>query len=812
MGPIPVIAAGAITALNYVVLTVSDMLAVACAGLRLSRRRIALAAFVGYAVSNTVGFALVSGTSSRYRFYSRWGIRAADFARIVLFYSATFWLGPCVVGGLALLIAPPTGIASVLGRPATQATGVLPLALVAAYVILCARGRPPLRLWRLTIAFPRPQLAAAQVVVSTVDWLLAAAVLFICIPAPRPPFFAVAGAFSLAQVVGLVSSVPAGLGVFEGAMVLLLAPAVRGTDLIPAFAWYRAIYYLAPLAIAAVILAVDEGIVRRRLVMRWSRACHTAAAWAAPRALAAFAFVSGIVLLASGATPSDPGRLAWLATVMPLALVEASHFAASLAGVLLLVLAQAIARRVDAAFYVAAAALAVGVAGSLLKGGDYEEAAVLLAALFALCAGRRHFTRRARIFDNPAGASWLLAVGSVVAASTWLGFFAYRHVAYSNALWWRFAFDADAPRFLRASVAVTIVTLAIAVRQLLRPVLLRPSRERMDPAADIDRAVALQPRTAAYLAYLGDKLFLWNESRSAFLMYAVQGRSCIALGEPIGAPAAAHDLIGRFLAMARTYDLTPVFYEASGDRLTDFVEFGLAMVKVGEEARVPLERFTLTGSRFKALRAAVNQAERHGIRFRVAEASELPALLPQLQEVSDEWLALKGASEKGFSLGYFDAAYLRRFPVALLERDGRIEAFANLWPGPGRVELSPDLMRHRATAPAGTMDALFVHVMRWGREHGYQWFNLGVAPLSGLHPSPGGRTWLRLARFVYGHGEGFYNFQGLRAYKEKFDPVWEPRYLVYPGGLALPRVLADVTALVAGGYHRIFVRAARSAA
>ena len=56
------------------------------------------------------------------------------------------------------------------------------------------------------------------------------------------------------------------------------------------------------------------------------------------------------------------------------------------------------------------------------------------------------------------------------------------------------------------------------------------------------------------------------------------------------------------------------------------------------------------------------------------------------------------------------------------------------------------------------------------------------------------------------HGESLYNFQGLRAYKDKFDPAWEPRYLAYPGGLHLPRVLANVSALVEGGYRRIFLK------
>ena len=173
--------------------------------------------------------------------------------------------------------------------------------------------------------------------------------------------------------------------------------------------------------------------------------------------------------------------------------------------------------------------------------------------------------------------------------------------------------------------------------------------------------------------------------------------------------------------------------------------------------------------------------------------------------MSDDWLGARSAAEKGFSLGFFDEAYLERFPVAVVEQDGRIVAFANLWLGADGVELSVDLMRYHRDAPRDVMEALLVHVILWGKEQGYQRFALGMAPLSGFEESPLASFWKRLGAFLYEHGEAVYSFQGLRAYKEKFNPVWEPRYLAYPGGLSLPRILADAAALIAGGYRRIFL-------
>jgi phosphatidylglycerol lysyltransferase len=104
------------------------------------------------------------------------------------------------------------------------------------------------------------------------------------------------------------------------------------------------------------------------------------------------------------------------------------------------------------------------------------------------------------------------------------------------------------------------------------------------------------------------------------------------------------------------------------------------------------------------------------------------------------------------------------------------------------------------------MEGLLVQLMTWGRGQGYRWFSLGMAPLSGFERSPVAPLWTRLGSFVYEHGDSFYRFQGLRAYKEKFHPQWEPRYLVYPGGFRLPRILADVSALVAGGYRKVLMK------
>lgn len=794
----------ALTILNYAVLTGYDQLAFLYIGRSMSRVRISLAAFVAYAIANNVGFAVLSGASVRYRFYTRWGLSPAELSRIVVFYSTTFWLGLLCLGGGALAFAPPVAVAPGLGGGWMRAAGATLLLLGAAYASLPAWRQAPIQLRGFVIPVPPRRLVASQFVFSILDWGLAAAVLYPLLPESALPLSGLLAAFLAAQLLGLVSHVPGGLGVFESAMVVLLRPYLSAGQILPALVLYRVIYYVIPLGLALIILIVDEVRQRKDQATRVRAVFGALAEEVTPRVLAAFTFLAGAVLLFSGATPAAKGRLEWLADVLPLAVVEASHFLGSVVGVVLLVISQGVARRLDATYYLAITSVMTGLLASLLKGGDVEEAALMAVLLATLIQARHHFDRKAAFFATRFSIGWVASVVAVLGASVWLGLFAFKHVEYTQSLWWQFEFDHEASRFLRASVGAAMALLMFGVGRLLRP---RPPEvpectER--DLVDAGKAIAGQGSTSPFLVYLGDKALLFNPERTAFIMYGVQGRTWVALGDPVGPKEAAPGLIREFLERCDDFDGEAVFYEVSKDRLHLYADFGFAFAKLGEEARVPLQDFSLQGSANKEYRNALRRLEKEGGTFKVIPREGVPAVLDELEAVSNQWLESKATAEKGFSLGFFDRDYVVRFPVGAIEVAGVIEAFATVWPGPDGVELSVDLMRFRNTAPKNVMEALFIHLMLWGQANRYQWFSLGMAPLSGLAPSPLSSFWTRAGAFVYEQGEAFYNFQGLRAYKEKFKPIWEPRYLTYPGGLALPRILADVAALIAGGYRRIF--------
>ena len=156
------------------------------------------------------------------------------------------------------------------------------------------------------------------------------------------------------------------------------------------------------------------------------------------------------------------------------------------------------------------------------------------------------------------------------------------------------------------------------------------------------------------------------------------------------------------------------------------------------------------------------------------------------------------AERKPFRTGDYFSTLLSRFDIVTIRREGKLLAFANIWYGAQGGEITIDMMRYLPDEP-GVMDLLFLKVILYGKELGYRWFNLGMAPLSGLSAHRLAPSWHKIAAFVARNGERFYGFAGLRAYKNKFKPQWEPRYLAYPGGWMLPQILLDVTALISGG-------------
>ena len=797
-----------LTFLSYLVMTGYDILAIRYIRHPLEYTRIALASFIGYAFSNNIGLSMIAGASVRYRLYSGWGLSAFDITRIVAFCTLTLWLGFFTLSGLVFLLKPVV-ISNIIHLPfgSARLPGILLLSVVAAYFAGSIFLKQPIKIREWEFSLPSVRLSVVQTAIAVFDWALAASVLFALI-APvsslsYPEFIAV---YMTAQLAGLVSQVPGGLGVFETIVILLLSPHLPASQILGALIAYRGIYYLFPLGLAAVLLGTEEFLRKKAKAHGFVTLFSRWASGILPHILSFSVFVGGAVLLLSGATPAVNLRLEWLNKFLSLPFLEISHFTGSLVGMGLLLLAWGLQRRLDVAYVLTVVLLFLGILASIFKGLDYEEAMILLIILVAILPTHNHFYRKASLFSQRFSPGWIIAIIIVLVGSVWLGMFSFRHVEYNESLWWRFTISANAPRFLRATVGAFAVAVLFAVARLLRPAPPKSVLPGQEDLIKLSTIVQQSRSTTANLALLGDKRYLLNTAETAFIMYAVEGRSWVSMGDPVGPEEEWPDLIWQFREISDRYGGWTVFYEVGRESLHFYLDLGLTLIKLGEEARIPLTGFSIEGSERKNLRYTKRKLEKQGCIFEIIPPDNIPSVLPDLKTISDAWLKEKNTPEKGFSLGFFETEYLKRFPAGVVRKDGKIIAFANIWQGAEKIDTSIDLMRYLPDASRDVMEYLFIQIMLWCKAQGYQWFSLGMAPLSGLEDRALAPLWNRLGAFVFRHGEDFYNFQGVRQYKDKFDPVWRPKYIACPGGMVLPRILANLAALISGGTKGIFAK------
>ncbi|MFZ5790886.1 MAG: bifunctional lysylphosphatidylglycerol flippase/synthetase MprF [Pseudomonadota bacterium] len=790
------------TAGSFLTLTGYDWSALRYVGVKVPWSTLSFASFTSYALGNTTGFGILTAGSVRYRVYSAAGLSLPDIARVTLFCALAFGFGITVVGASAALLEPDSAARLLRLPPDSVAIGaLLLLGAAAAFILVCFLHRGTLRLGPFSISLPSGEVALAQLAISALDICLTAAVFYALLPGGGPGFGMVLAVFAIALLGGVVSHVPAGLGVFEAVMLIGLEGSLPVDTLTAALFAYRIIYHLLPLMVAAALLGGGEILRTSRgtLAFALTRNLGTWTSRLAPPFVATLTFLGGVMLLFSAATPTTHARLALIEPWIPLPALEISHFVGSIAGLVLLIVSRGLYKRLDAAYWITVVVLSGNVVLALLKGGAVREALVLLVILGILAACRREFYRPSSLLDQPLNLTWAIAFVLALGGMIWLVFFSFRHVEYSRELWWQFEIQSQAPRAMRATLGVVLAGLAFGLLRLLRPA---PIAFRLPDKAELDRARAViqaQDRADANLALLGDKALLFSDSGRAFLMYGVRGRSWVALGDPVGPDEERNELIWRFLELADRHNARAAFYQIRADDLPLYIDAGLVLLKLGEEARVPLAAFSLEGSARSDLRRTVSRSERDGLSVEVLPGGQAAPLMDELSAISDAWLEARNTREKRFSLGFFSPAYVGQFDTALVRFDGRIIAFATILATDTKAEALVDLMRHLPEAPGTTMKYLFVKLLLHYKAEGYRTFSLSMVPLAGMEAHPLAPRWHRFGRFLYAHGEHFYNFQGLRQFKQKFDPEWAPRYLAMPQGANALVLASDIAALCGGG-------------
>ena len=785
-------------------------------GIDLRRGELLRLALIANALANTISLSGAMGAGVRFIGLTGRGVDLPRAATLIGMQALALPLGLSLLVGFSLV----SGSLPLLPGTATHWLALAVLVAASLYLPLyfvLTRQRRVMRWLPPEQALPSLRLRLELSALSLLDWLLAAATLYICLQVsgaavtPAELLLAFAGA----SVLGLVSLVPGGLGVFDG--LLLLALGQAGHDqaaVVSGLFLFRLSYYLLPLFVG---LYLGSGLLVDRLPqltrLRERLAGHplygllqlpaSLLADLGIRLLAIFTFAAGTLLLASAAIPALHERLHAAGAYLSLLTLESSYWLSVVTGVLLLGLARGIDGRVRVAYRLTQFVLALSALLALAKGLHYGEALFLLGVALLLRSRKSAFSQRAMHLGSFTTAGWIAGLAIVVVVFFAIGVAAVLGDDSFDLFY--VGFGEHSSRLARGlvaaalGVAIYLIWQSFAVR---RPVPALPPRAELEEARDLYRRHS--GGEFGHMTFMGDKSLFWAGDRQAVVAYGTIRDRLVALGSPCGSEAAVSRAILDFRRFADSQDRVPVFYEVLEPELSRFHDHGFDLFKLGELATIRLDEFSLSGKRWEDLRQAVNRSTKENLRFELREPPFDTALLADVERVSDTWLADKGSSEKGYSLGRFDAAYLEWGPLALVYHDERLVAFANVLPPYGRNgTASVDLMRHVPDAPRSSMDFLFARVMQWAQEQKFERFSLGMAPLSNVGANPYARINERLASLAFRYGNSRYNYQGIRRYKEKFRPDWTGSYLAYPRGVWVPGLLVDVAALVAGGYRRL---------
>lgn len=263
--PSQILLAVMITALNFIVLTGYDWIAVTYLKKKLSLSKIMVGAVVGYAFSNIVGW-MLGGTAVRYRLYSRWGFTFMDIVAFISLLTVTFWMGMFLLAGIAFVLLPvqlPEEYQDKLYfEPITF--GYLFLAVIFGYLITTLVIRKPLKIAGQEYSFPPMNLSMLQLFVSAADFALASLVLYILLPDGTANYSTVLVSYLAAMIVTVTLHVPGGFGVLEVIVLDLLTKkeVTPSNELIVAVTCglllFRVIYYFIPGLIALMIFLWQE--------------------------------------------------------------------------------------------------------------------------------------------------------------------------------------------------------------------------------------------------------------------------------------------------------------------------------------------------------------------------------------------------------------------------------------------------------------------------------------------------------------------------------------------------------------------------
>lgn len=581
----------------------------------------------------------------------------------------------------------------------------------------------------------------------------------------------------IAITIGIMSMIPGSLGSFDLIMVSGLVG--LGIDKAQALSWllvFRLFYYILPFCLGVVLFLKNMG---GRLNEKYLGIPQKVIAALSTIVLVWGLRLFGFFLIVSAIIPQELGHLPLLKELTPSTGQFVFQLPSIVLGVLFFLLARLVKRRLKFTLTLATVLGLVSLVYLNIGSFSLPSSLFLMVLLFLVWWNKDTFVRRHYIYaweDCYKDISYI--GGSFLLTLVLLGHlnphhvFKLKHLSHLVTHWIHFL-----------GLSLILVILYVLVLRESNKI-----KENFGEVFDKQRYqdfIATIPNLNldAALTFLGDKYLYWYQEDGqdkVVFQFAIENNKCVVMSDPLAHSGYLEKGLSQFLAEAEDANISVIFYEVNQETTLLLHEYGYDFMKFGETAQVSLDEFTTEGKHGKKFRTVVNKLENKGYHFQVLQPPFDKKMLNTLKEISDSWL--DGRQEKGFSLGYFDEKYIQLAPIALVsDEEDNIQAFVTFLASNGPNEASIDLMRYDLkTAPNGIMDYLFVKLLLHFKEEGVTFFDLGMAPLSNVGTEKHSFLQEKVAYLIYAFTNRFYSFSGLRQYKQKFNPIWSPRYVAYP--------------------------------
>lgn len=588
--------------------------------------------------------------------------------------------------------------------------------------------------------------------------------------------------FTAAMVVGIVSMIPGAIGSFD--LIMLLGLTALGIDRERIALWlllFRLCYYVIPVLIGLIFffkhgfLKFDEKYdgVPKQLLTEIAHKIHVS-----------LLYISGFLMVLSATIPEWFTSIHWMRDLFPLQFRLIFQLPSIILGFGILIMGRGMAARVKRA-YLPTLVLLIATIGYTTLTGFPVIAPLFFAFVFILV-----FLSKSELYRKQLVYAWEwmikdgLVFGTLVLSYLIIGVYqlpVLKHHRPPKHLMSFFILPSE-KFWLRGFIGIAIAMIFI----LLVLSYLQGAKKQVGQALDEARLkhilTSFGGNSDSELVFTGDKdVYIYNDGNedTVYLQYRTLNNKCVVMGDPSGKKSDFATAIEAFIEETDQWCYQPVFYEAQEETVMLLHEFGYDFIKMGENALVDLNTFTTSGKKMRGTRAAIHKVSRLGYCFEILQPPFSSQTRTELKTVSDRWLDQR--NERGFSMGFFSAAYLARNPLAVVKnKEGQIVSFANILPAYTKDSGTVDLMRHDPqNAPSGSMDFLFVHLFEWMKEQGIHKFDLGMAPFSNVGQSRKSFVQERLASLLYAFGNRVYSFNGLRSYKEKYATQWLPRYTLY---------------------------------